>query len=87
MEARSLGFVYVLHFESPLAHAKHYIGSTTDVKRRMIEHASGTGARLTEVIAEKDIGFILAALGVVPLLDLRRMERRAKNWHSSAKRA
>lgn len=42
--------VYLLHFSTPYKHARHYIGSTSDLTTRLERHASGQGARLLEVI-------------------------------------
>jgi hypothetical protein len=71
--------VYILHFDEPLEHARHYVGSVkgkglTDVMRRMDEHASGRGARIMAVLAERGIGFRLA--GTRP--GGRKEERRLK---------
>jgi len=52
--------VYLLHFDRPYKHAKHYIGYTTDLEARLQAHTNGTGARLMEVIANAGIGFTLA---------------------------
>lgn len=40
--------VYVLHFDPPLQHARHYVGWTDhdDVATRLGEHLSGRGSRL-----------------------------------------
>lgn len=40
-------FVYILHFNTPTGHAHHYVGSTSNVRRRLECHAGGFGARLT----------------------------------------
>lgn len=55
--------IYVLHFDRPLSHARHYTGyvkSVGGLERRLAEHAAGRGARLMEVIAERGIGWTLA---------------------------
>lgn len=41
--------VYILHFDQPLHHARHYVGSTTAdrVDARMHEHAEGWGSKIT----------------------------------------
>lgn len=40
--------VYVLHFDPPLQHARHYVGWTDheDVASRLEEHLKGRGSRL-----------------------------------------
>jgi predicted GIY-YIG superfamily endonuclease len=52
--------VYLLHFSQPLAHARHYLGSTANLDQRLDEHRNGQGARLMEVICDAGIGFQLA---------------------------
>jgi predicted GIY-YIG superfamily endonuclease len=62
MKTESSPQVYLLHFDQPFGHAKHYRGVALDgdVERRCGEHASGRGARLMEVIGQAGIGFVLA---------------------------
>jgi predicted GIY-YIG superfamily endonuclease len=55
-----LGVVYLLHFDQPYAHARHYTGWTEDLLERLDRHARGHGARLMNVISQAGIGFILA---------------------------
>jgi predicted GIY-YIG superfamily endonuclease len=52
--------VYLLHFSEPYRHARHYLGSTDNLERRLAEHRGGTGARLMEVVSEAGISFTLA---------------------------
>lgn len=58
----STGTVYLLHFDAPYAHARHYLGWTAeeDVTARLAEHAAGRGARLLAVVASAGIGWRLA---------------------------
>ena len=54
------GIVYLLHFDRPYRHARHYTGwSADDVPDRLVQHAAGRGARLMTVIYEAGIGFVL----------------------------
>lgn len=55
-----LGVVYLLHFDHPYQHARHYTGWTEDLLDRLDRHARGWGARLTTVISQAGIGFTLA---------------------------
>lgn len=57
---RNIGTVYLLHFDRPYWHARHYIGWSRDLDSRLAEHLSGHGARLLEVIQEAGIGWTLA---------------------------
>ena len=52
--------VYVLHFDRPYQHAKHYLGSCQDLERRLTQHGKGRGARLLEVVHAVGIGWQLA---------------------------
>jgi len=56
------GLVYLLHFERPYRHAKHYTGWTPNLERRLDAHAKGRGARLMTVITEAGIGWTLARI-------------------------
>jgi predicted GIY-YIG superfamily endonuclease len=52
--------VYLLHFDRPYQHARHYLGSCTDLTRRLAQHGKGRGARLLEVVQAVGIGWQLA---------------------------
>ena len=54
------GTVYLLHFDSRYVHAGHYIGFTTDLEARLVEHQTGRGARLMEVVVNAGRSFVLA---------------------------
>ena len=57
------GTVYLLHFDQPYKHARHYVGWTArNVKRRLAEHEAGRGARLLAVVRAAGIGWQLARL-------------------------
>ena len=57
------GTVYLLHFDQPYKHARHYVGWTArNVKRRLAEHEAGRGARLLAVVREAGIGWQLARM-------------------------
>ena len=71
--------VYLLHFLQPYHHARHYLGSTDDIDSRLQEHRTGQGARLTQVIHEAGISFILARTWEGG----RDLERKLKRWHKS----
>jgi predicted GIY-YIG superfamily endonuclease len=36
--------IYLLHFERPFGHARHYLGSAEDLEARLTEHAADAGA-------------------------------------------
>lgn len=60
--ATKRGWLYVIHFDKPLKHARHYLGSTHNPFQRLEAHATGNGARLTEVLKELGEAWKLAAL-------------------------
>jgi predicted GIY-YIG superfamily endonuclease len=44
--------VYLAHFEPRLAHAGHYLGTSSDVRRREVAHLAGRGARIIAAAIE-----------------------------------
>ena len=73
--------VYLIHFDRPYKHAQHYLGSTSNLKRRLQEHREGHGGRLMAVITQAGITWRLARTwegGHV-------LERRFKRWHGGKK--
>lgn len=79
MDANTKGTCYLLHFDRPYKHARHYLGWTVDLQKRLDEHLNGTGSRLIEVITAEGIGFCVA--NVWPGTTLRD-EKRLKNKHN-----
>lgn len=80
------GYVYLLHFDEPIAHAKHYIGWSKEHPEkeggRIEQHRKGQAARLTQVLLEKQIGFTVTRIWE----DVdRNFERRLKNMKCSPK--
>jgi len=45
MDSTTLGTTYLLHFEEPIAHARHYLGWTNNFLKRMNEHRHGCRER------------------------------------------
>ena len=76
-----LGTVYLLHFDRPYRHARHYTGWTRDLDHRLAEHATGRGARLMSVITDAGIGWQLARTWSAG----RTFERRLKNRHGASR--
>lgn len=76
--------VYLIHFEEPYRHARHYLGVAVDLEERLRQHHAGTksgGARLMEVVSQAGI-----AWRVVRVWEGGRgLERRLKRWHGSAR--
>ena len=76
--AASTGTIYLLHFERPYRHARHYVGWTRDLEGRLADHRAGAGARLLQVLAEHGIGWRLAA--AVPGDRGRERELKRRRW-------
>lgn len=55
-----IGTIYLIHFETPYKHARHYLGWTSDLEGRLQAHAAGRGSRLMEVIVAAGIKWSLA---------------------------
>jgi predicted GIY-YIG superfamily endonuclease len=70
------GIVYLLHFERPYKHARHYLGWTRDLESRLADHRAGSGANLLGVLKREGIGFRLARTWSPAT---RRRERQIKN--------
>jgi predicted GIY-YIG superfamily endonuclease len=70
---------YLIHFDTPYKHAKHYTGSTTDLARRVAEHRAGRGARLMEVITDAGIDWDV----VRTWEGTRTLERAIKDLHAA----
>jgi hypothetical protein len=66
---------YLLHFTPPYRHARHYLGFTDDLPRRLRRQATGQGARLVAVALAAGCSFEL----VWVRLGSRDEERRLKN--------
>jgi len=51
--------IYLIHFDRPLHHARHYLGYCADgtLEVRLIRHRAGRGARLLAVLRELNIGW------------------------------
>lgn len=79
MDVKSV--VYLIHFEKPFKHARHYLGVTTDLNRRLSQHRNGGGARLMEVITQAGIRWEIARTWNGG----HSMEKRLKGWKSGYK--
>jgi predicted GIY-YIG superfamily endonuclease len=55
-----VGVVYLLHFDRPFKHARHYLGWATDLDGRLRHHKAGTGANLLKHVAAAGIGWTVA---------------------------
>lgn len=69
------GVIYLIHFDTPLKHAQHYIGWTENLSARLREHASGRGARIMQAVTDNGIRWRVARIWK----GTRRKERQLKN--------
>lgn len=73
-----VGIVYLIHFNSKLHHAQHYIGwcKPQNLGRRINHHVGGTGAKLMRAVTEAGIEWHVVKTwhGVT-----RHFERKLKN--------
>jgi predicted GIY-YIG superfamily endonuclease len=60
MPVSTQGTIYLLHFDSPFGHAKHYTGWASRLEARLAHHAKGTGANLLRHVGQAGIGWTLA---------------------------
>ncbi len=67
---------YLLHFDRPYRHARHYLGYADDLDARIARHRSGDGARLVEVAAGAGIDFVVARTWAGDRTLERRLKRR-----------
>lgn len=54
------GTVYLLHFDRPFRHAKHYLGWASNLQGRLAHHEAGTGANLLRHVRAAGITWELA---------------------------
>ncbi len=78
MDSNTLGTTYLLHFEKPLKHARHYLGWTNDFEKRMEEHHNGKRERcvLTWAIRKQGIIWTVARTRVnVPISHEKKIKK------------
>jgi predicted GIY-YIG superfamily endonuclease len=49
------GTVYLIHFNHAYKHARHYLGFSENLDKRITDHLCGMGARLMEVVTAAKI--------------------------------
>jgi len=74
-----MGTIYLLHFDPPVGHARHYIGWAKDAEARLREHKAGRGGRLPAVAAERGHTITI----VRTWQGDRAMERKLKRRHEA----
>ena len=68
--------LYVIHFDKPYKHAKHYTGIAIDVDKRIKEHKGGYGSKLMAVITKNNIGFKCNIIGEYPTYSIAKAEEK-----------
>lgn len=74
--------VYLLHFNEPYQHAKHYLGYTESedtLPSRLRYHEQGKGARLMWAVCKAGIGYQIAKLWEDGDRELERKLKEQKN--------
>lgn len=80
--------VYLLHFDRPIHHAKHYLGYTCldSVDRRINRHRNGSGAKFLRVANHLGIQYsVVRTWECSNHVEAKHLERRLKSWHNSPK--
>lgn len=75
-------FIYILHFDTALAHAEHYTGCTSNLRQRLTAHARGNGSLLTRELHKQGIGWQLGGLAECTINRMRSLERGLKDQHN-----
>lgn len=76
-----LGTIYLLHFERPFRHARHYLGWARNLEARLAHHEAGTGANILRHVAKAGIAWTL----VRTWQEQTRTEERRLKKHSSTR--
>ena len=58
--------LYLIHFSRPYKHARHYLGMTRDLERRLALHREGNGANLLAVVSRAGIEWECVRTWAVP---------------------
>ena len=72
---KNTGTVYLIHFNVAYRHAKHYLGYSEHLDKRITDHLCGMGARLMEVVTQAGIEWKVARTWTGD----RKFERKLKN--------
>ncbi len=72
--------VYLIHFDKPLHHAKHYLGFSEDLPGRIQKHRNGQGAAFMRAIAKEQISWHISRIWDGD----RTFERMLKDQHNAS---
>lgn len=75
--------IYIIHFDTPYYHARHYVGFCADgsLEQRLARHRAGSGSRLMLAIELAGIEWTVALTHAGD----RRFERQLKRAHNTAR--
>jgi predicted GIY-YIG superfamily endonuclease len=76
---RTQGTVYLICFNRAYKHARHYLGYSENLDKRITDHLCGMGARLMEVVTQAGIEWKVSRTWPGD----RKLERRLKNRHDA----
>jgi predicted GIY-YIG superfamily endonuclease len=80
---QQFGYVYLIHFDRPYVHARHYLGSAANFEARLEAHRHGNGARLMEVVKEAGITWHVSRIWQCESPEQARLlEAKLKRQHS-----
>jgi len=71
--------VYLIHFQTNLKHARHYVGFASQVEKRLAHHKDGSGARLLAVCNALGIEYDIVRMWEGMGRDFERKLKRCKN--------
>lgn len=70
------GTIYLLHFERPFGHARHYLGWASDLEGRLAYHGTSRGANLMFHVRQAGISWVLARTWAGDRFEERRLKNR-----------
>lgn len=75
--------VYLIHFEPAYKHARHYLGSTNNILKRIHRHSVGSGANIVRVALDAGCNCIVSRIWWCETdKEARKLEKKLKNRHS-----
>jgi predicted GIY-YIG superfamily endonuclease len=75
--------VYLIHFNEPLSHARHYLGHAADIPARISAHRAGNGAKIMQAVTARGIDWQLARTWPTDTISAAwGIETALKNWRN-----
>lgn len=75
-------YIYILHFDQPMAHAMHYSGCTAALGKRLRRHAQGHGGVIVREFIKRGIHFTVSSVSICSHAEMRRKEKMLKDLHN-----